>query len=209
MLVDITIFESVKRGVLTMADWQSFLHVADEWLIGYAIPPCHSVSVKLFMIGHALELYLKAVIAKQSGSVEPAIRFGHDIKKMWDDCKRKDPNFMNGYDMRDSIFNAMPLSPKTVLSASDRLHLSENIDLYLISVGLADWKYMGTVTKSKKMPVSFATGFPNHYWIAFFKSLRSYLSYPMAGDYDKIRIRIDHFRDLPADTVWFLEQLYS
>ena len=67
----------------------------------------------------------------------------------------------------------------------------------------------GTVHKSPRMPRNLATSFPNDYWIHFFKALRSYLGHPTAGDYDEIRTQIDHFRCLPDQTVWFLEQLYS
>ena len=84
-----------------MVDWKSFVNLGDQWLISYAVPPMHSVPVKIFTIGHALELYLKAVIAKQTGSVDKAVGFGHDIKKMWDKCKRIDPQFMHGYEIRE------------------------------------------------------------------------------------------------------------
>jgi hypothetical protein len=54
-------------------DWRAFLWPADEWLFLFATPPGGLISVKLFSIGHALELYLKAVYAKLTGDVKAAI----------------------------------------------------------------------------------------------------------------------------------------
>jgi hypothetical protein len=192
-----------------MADWKSFVNLGDEWLISYAIPPMHSVSVKLFTIGHALELYLKAVIAKRTGSVDGLVLYGHNIKKMWDECKGIDPNFMHDYEIRDSMIDALSRRTDTPLNPSDELDLAMNGDLYLVFCGLADWKYFGTVHKSPRMPRNLATAFPNVYWIHFFKALRSYLGHASAREHDEIRAQIDLFRRLPDEAVRFLQQMYS
>jgi len=47
-----------------MPEWIMFLYIADEFLISYSTPP-YLVSVKLFEIGHVIELYLKAAYAKK------------------------------------------------------------------------------------------------------------------------------------------------
>jgi len=88
-----------------MYEWRSFLWTADEFFIAYSLPPLNLLSVKLFLIGHTVEMYLKAANTKITGDIDRAIRFGHKIKEIWADCKGRDPNFMPSYEIRDSVCN--------------------------------------------------------------------------------------------------------
>ena len=76
-----------------MADWQDFLSPADQWFVAYAVGPM-AIAVSLFSVGHSVELYLKAAFAKQTGDVEKAMKFGHNLKGLWDALKALDPAFM-------------------------------------------------------------------------------------------------------------------
>ena len=87
-----------------MYEWNSFLIAADEWFITYSLPPI-IMGVKFFAIGHTVELYLKAANTKITGDIERAIRFRHQIKAIWDDCKAKDSDFMPKYEIRNEIYN--------------------------------------------------------------------------------------------------------
>lgn len=92
-----------------MDAWRSFLSPADEWFVTYAIIPIDPgfASVTMFCIGHTLELYLKAVVAKHTWkSVDEIIEeYGHNIKALWDACK-SDQNFIPNYEIEDSVLNA-------------------------------------------------------------------------------------------------------
>src|SRR5438046_2379218 len=123
-------------------DWKVFLPTADEWIVAYSLPPALH-TIKLFMIGQAVELYLKSVVAKQMGSVDRALEQRHDIKKLWDLCKENDPNFMPEYEIRQSVLNAgkeplglfapegLELSSK--LSKVDFEHYQANSELYAVT----------------------------------------------------------------------------
>jgi hypothetical protein len=83
--------------------WDSFLFAADEWVINYSLPVMSLTSVKLFSIGHVFELYLKAANTKTTNDIDRAAGFGHDIPKIWMDCKSKDSNFFPNYELRESV----------------------------------------------------------------------------------------------------------
>lgn len=60
-------------------NWDCFLWSADEWIVNYSLPP-NMTGTKLFSIGHALELYLKATYSKMTGDVDEAVRIGHNMR---------------------------------------------------------------------------------------------------------------------------------
>ena len=109
-----------------MHEWHSFLEAADEWFITYSLPP-PLTCVKLFAVGHTVELYLKAANTKFTKDINSAINFGHNIKSIWNDCKR-DSKFMPSFEIRDSVFNRDFLLVKEVksLDKDDRLHFFDN-----------------------------------------------------------------------------------
>jgi hypothetical protein len=82
-------------------EWDCFLDVADQWFVAYSVPP-YDTAVKLFMIGHAVELYLKAANTKITDDIKRAIGFKHRVKQIWSDCKSHDPTFMPNYEIRES-----------------------------------------------------------------------------------------------------------
>jgi hypothetical protein len=133
-----------------MYDWHSFLWAADEWFIIYSLPPM-LMKVKFFAIGHTVELYLKAANTKITGDIERAMKFGHNLKAIWDDCKAKDSAFMPQYKIRNDIYNRdLLLSPFEGLNAEDTIHLGNNYELYIIAKHLPDLKYLGAPLKTVK-----------------------------------------------------------
>ena len=88
-----------------MSNWYDFLDTADQFFISYSISPS-LIPVKLFEIGHTVELYLKATSTKLTGDIDRAIKFGHNIKAIWDECKKLDGSFLPNYEIRDTIFNS-------------------------------------------------------------------------------------------------------
>lgn len=188
-------------------DYDSFLFPADEWFITYALPP-PLPSVKLFAIGHTIELYLKAANTKITKDIDRSVGFGHDLKKIWDDCKQRDPQFMPSREIRESVYKAEILTrTHPNLVGDDLKHWFDNQELYIIVKHLADCKYFGAPLKTIKR--AFAYGFihPNDYWIHFIKEMRSYLGHPARNKLDIIRNHIDR-GELPSQTTQYLKQLY-
>jgi hypothetical protein len=191
-----------------MYEWHSFLIAADEWFITYSLPPI-LINVKFFAIGHTVELYLKAANTKITGDIDRAIRFGHQVKAIWDDCKAKDSAFMPRYEIRDDIYNR-DLLPRSVegLNEEDRIHLANNYELYIIAKFLPDLKYLGAPLKTMKGEAGLHLIYPNTYWIDFLKDMRRYLGHPDKSRRDTISFHIDR-STMPPETVWFLKKLYT
>ena len=191
-----------------MYEWHSFLIAADEWFITYSLPPM-LMNVKFFAIGHTVELYLKAANTKITGDIERAMKFGHNLKAIWDDCKAKDSAFMPQYEIRDDIYNRdLLLSPYEGLNAEDTLHLGNNYELYIIAKYLPDLKYLGAPPKTMKTEAGLYFLYPNSYWIDFLKDMRRYLGHPEKSGRDTISFHIDR-GTMPPETVRFLKMLYT
>lgn len=190
--------------------WDSFLWTGDEFILGYATSPINSSAAPLFMIGQAVELYLKAANTKITGDIDRAVGFGHRMKDLWNDCKQKDSTFMPSYELKDSIFNKAFLEENidTLYSKPDCLEYLHNQDFYLIAKHLMDIKYFGAPLKSIKKPYSYTFVSHNPYWIDFFKELRAFLEYPMTGANDHILIALE-MGDIGARGRTYLEGLYK
>lgn len=191
-----------------MHEWHSFLTAADEWFITYSLPPV-LMNVKLFTIGHTVELYLKAAITKITGDIERAINFGHQVKRIWDDCKAKDSGFMPRYEIRDDIYRIDLLNrPYEGLSKEDIIHLGNNYELYVIAKHLPDLKYLGAPLKTMKGTAGLYLIHPHDYWIHFLKDIRHYLGHPAKGRRDIISFHMAR-SNMPPETVQFLQGLYG
>lgn len=196
-------------------NWTVFVSQADEWLVEYSLPP-NLPQVKLSLVGHAVELYLKAVVTKQTGDIGVAIQQGHSIKKLWDLCK-KDPTFMPEYEIRSSVFDLDLVAPEGIilygkLSEADYKHYQENAELYAIAKVLPHLKY--GYTPSSQFPDSYRVPgwlWPNPYWTRFVKGMRSYLG-PLptlySGEIDYIKDRIG-LENLPEGSRSYLSGLYE
>jgi hypothetical protein len=191
-----------------MHKWDSFLSAADEWFITYSLPPALPC-VKLFAIGHVVELYLKAANTKLTNDIERAIDFGHNIKAIWDQCKRQSINFMPNFEIKGSVFEKNFLSADVVkrLDKAELMHFLKNQEFYVIAKYLKDLKYLGAPLKSVKN--AYAVGFvhPNPYWIEFLREIRDYIGHPQK---DRQDIIANHLQagDLPNQSINYLESLY-
>jgi len=189
--------------------WHSFIWAADEWFISYSLPP-NLVHVKLFTIGHTVELYLKSANANITGNIDRAIKFGHKIEDIWDDCKNHDRKFMPNFEIRNSVFNIDLFTGQLEkkLSRDDLRNYSDNQEFYIIAKLLPDLKYIGTRLQSLKGPHSLTSVYPNPYWINFFRELRTYLDHPHKDRRDIIKHHIDK-GDLPVQSIDYLKGLYT
>jgi hypothetical protein len=184
--------------------WTGFVSLADEFLVAYSVPPL-LVPVKLFEIGHALELYLKACHISRSGDVDAAMRLGHRIPELWRACKSLDSAFMPNHRLRDDILAApiFQANPQHGLATADYLEFLEHQELYLVARLLPDLKYLGTRLRTIKGQTGFGFVYPNDSWIPFFAELRRFLKYPDGKQLDMIEHHLESGK-LPAQSVRFL-----
>ncbi|MDP2719759.1 MAG: hypothetical protein Q8P44_08030 [Dehalococcoidia bacterium] len=192
-----------------MHKWDSFLWTADEWFITYSLPPGNLSGVKLFAIGHTVELYLKAANTMLTNDIDRAINFGHNLKAIWDDCK-KDSKFMPSFVFRDSVFNRYFLSESEAkcLDKADLLHYLENQEFYIVAKYLSDLKYLGAPLKSVKGAFSFGYVHQHPYWIKFLRELRDYIGHPNETRQDIIAHHLQE-GDLPKQSTQYLKELYT
>ena len=172
-----------------MYDWHSFAYQGDECLINFACATPYTPSVNIFIIGHALELYLKAVYAKKFVDINVAIKFGHKIKDLWDKCKQKDPLFLPNYEIRSNIYSKdfFDSNSLSTLAKDDQMHFLKNRNLYIIAKHLKDLKYFGLPWKpARSKGVAIGSIQCDPYWISLFSEIRKYLKYPQPGKADLI-----------------------
>lgn len=175
-------------------EWDSFLLAADEWIINYSLPPMMLHSVKLFSIGHALELYMKAAYTKLSGDIDEAVGFRHDIPRIWAACRAKDPGFLPQYELRESVLarDLLSVEDYSQLARDDLLEFLQNQELYVVAKYLGDLKYLGAPLKKIKGAYALGYTFPNPRWIGLFRALREYLGHPSEHKTDLIRHHIEN-----------------
>jgi hypothetical protein len=195
-----------------MSTWQEYAQAGDDWFIGYAHAPARLPHVSLFLVGHAVELYLKATYVKLYRDEERAMKLSHNLKCIWDGCKTADKAFMAGREIRHSVFSVNFLHPKafSTLSVADQVHYIENQGFYIIMKHLPDLKYFSLPWK-KQLPGTKGiwAGPRDMYWIRFFKDLRAYLNFPNKGFADVVKITLRQDKDLSPAIVDYLGALYS
>lgn len=175
------------------ASWHSFMWSADDFFITYALTCEFSVhSVIMFVLGHSIELYLKAVYTFQTNDIQKAIKFSHDIKGLFKACQKEDPKFMPDF---------------TFKANKTKLHYIQHQEFYIIAEHLPNLKYLGTPKKNKK-ELSFGFITHNDYWINFVKTIRCYLNYPGEAYLDPIKVCLDENENLPERTRIYLNKIY-
>jgi len=189
--------------------WNCFLDAADEFLIAYAkISLGATVPIQLFIIGHAVELYLKAANAKITGDVNKSVKFGHNLYGLWKACKT-DSTFMPNFEIRESLFK-IPFYEEDIYkkcSEEESTHFIENNNLYTIMKHQMDLKYGGAPFKTIKGGYMMLCLCHNPYWIKFFKEIRKFLKYPSENNADHIKFQIQNGY-LTNEAKNYLEQLY-
>lgn len=146
---------------------------ADAFFVSYATTPL-MLDVTLFLIGHAVELYLKAAYIKQTCDIDKAIQFGHDIEKLYEACKKNDPEFMKTFDAKKG--------------KPSEYGLMGHREFFAIADKLSDLKYLGA---TRKKIINIGAEFQNDDWIEFVREIRAYLQYPPKGVDDTLRIYME------------------
>jgi hypothetical protein len=164
----------------TIIQWPygSFVHIADEFLISYACSPW-TPAASLFLVGHAAELYLKAVLVKSKPTVDAASH-GHKIEKLLDTVQSLHPGLLREYTLRKSAAHRWMHSWQIAPSApdSDYDHFRQHMELYWVSRYLADTKYFGASYLQIDKGFALILQPLNPYWQQFFFEIRRHLGVP-------------------------------
>jgi hypothetical protein len=201
-------FQQIE-GIKMAYEWESFIKVGDDWIVVYSLTPLIiRPSVKIFFAGQAFELYLKAAYTKLTGNIDNAIKFRHDLPKIWEKCKKLDPNFLPEYELRQKILDRNLFDPLDLekLSKDDQLHYSKYNEIYLAAKYLTDLKYVGVPLKKVKGALKYGAIFPNPTWSGLFNSFRNYLEYPEPGETDRLQLLIEN-GNLPPYCIGFLRHI--
>jgi HEPN domain-containing protein len=196
-----------------MADWPAYAHEGDKWILAYAAVSgvSSAQTAALFIIGQAVELYLKAAHIKLRNDEAKAIRLGHRLQGIWQECRQSDPEFMKTHDIRNSILAKDLFDPGVIkaLSEEELSNFDSHRSLYHIFKELQNLKYFGLPwIPTRSTGVYVVTEHLDRYWVGFFRSLRAYLGYPGAGRADIIKIELK--RDppsIPVEAARFLGEL--
>lgn len=154
--------------------------VADQFLVAYACTSSvEASSAALFNVGHATELYLKAVMCllDPGGDI---FKYQHNLARLLQDIQDKDPDLLSEYSLRrraiDLYLTNVDL-PEAAKEDPDYTHFNEHREWYWVSTYLMDTKYLFAAHGPKLIGKSFAIMILglNEYWQQFFKLLRIYL----------------------------------
>ncbi|MBA3072591.1 MAG: hypothetical protein FP831_03275 [Anaerolineae bacterium] len=191
-----------------MYTWDSFLDTADQFFISYSCGPL-LIPVKLFEIGHCVELYLKATLTKLT-SIENAMSYNHRIRDIFNECKKLDGKILADFEIRNAVFESNFINNQfDGLSESDLHHLFEFREFYTISKHLLDIKYIGAPQKTvKREGTVWIIESPNLYWIKFIKDLRCYLGWPTLHHRDLIK-EIIKTNEIPVSAKIYLQNLFN
>lgn len=157
--------------------------LGDQWLLGYLHLPGSAAPVPLFSVGHAVELYLKAVFLKHDPKLDVRKK-GHRIDKMLSEIRVSHPPLLASYELRDSAYAKFNLSSPLPISAvvdPDYEHFIRHQELYWVARHLADIKYLGTIHNNLSPNFAVACMPANPYWANFFREIREHLGWPEVG----------------------------
>ena len=188
--------------------WQTFAQLADDFLIAYAEQSGAATPALLFTVGHSVELYLKSTLLHAHPSTDVTTH-GHGVGSMLKKVQVWNPSLLDTYKLLPSVpgkFMGSPLLPLAATADPEYEHYIRHQELYWVAEYLADIKYLGSA--HKKLPGTFAvmTCARNPYWVPFFKELRAYLGWPIAGMWsDPIAHYLARPSALPHARAWLAQ----
>jgi hypothetical protein len=163
-----------------MIDEKKWVQAANEWIIAYTFAQQGMLTLDfsgyvtgppLFLLGHALELYLKACLVRRGE--QP---WGHELFDMWKTLKL-DPAFIREINISQRLFDTFDLGDSGQFY-KEPFSLQHQMVIMLMKY-TADLKYLGT--KMKKVQ----GGGYSYGWLSFdpavakvFNGLRKYVSLP-------------------------------
>jgi hypothetical protein len=151
-------------------DWGGFVSAGDDWLFVYAVT-CgpmtlgeHLHGPRMFAIGHATELYLKAAYLNSHPGATPQSLIGgfnHAIASLLAKCKKASPELLRDYELRPELLKRDDLfggATRAMLEEGRNEYFSHFLrhqELYLAAKALQDLKYFGAYMPSLQGPFGF------------------------------------------------------
>lgn len=178
--------------------WNGYLVDAEDFFISYmAACEISSLSTGLFLIGHSMELFLKAVFIKQTNDENTAINTAHNVRELFELCQRNDPYFMPNLGFKgtfEELYNISCRANENLMcSRTDTdgftrdeidkyVHFIEHQEFYYISENLMNLKYYHSRWKGSNPffrlnRIYIPTARPNPFWIGFVKDVERYFGY--------------------------------
>jgi hypothetical protein len=201
--------------------WKGFLSDAEDFFFTYLVMSDFSFRCNdLFLIGHSVELYLKAIRIKQTGDVEGTIKKGHSVRTLFELCQNHYSNpFMPDFKLKGKYIDLYNIQSELFTGKSadneelaNNMHFVEYQEFYLIADHLADLKYFNskwkTITNWGKRGKCIVSMLPNPFWINFAKEAENYLD----NDIARIKARFSRFEigdNLRPHTKAFLSDMYK
>lgn len=208
--------------------WKDYAEDADEFFVAYAVTCPYFLHNHFFLIGHAVELYLKAIYIKQTNDENAAMKYRHDVKGLFESCQNNVPPFLPKFKFIDNyeIFQfkgtykeLQELGAKGHRTPSENekwLHFMTYGEFYLIAENLNNLKYFSCQWKHydpfwRNHLKAVASIKPNNFWAEFVKQARTYLGYS-GEDNDVIKLCLEKFGcidDLPSVSREYLSQVFK
>jgi hypothetical protein len=175
--------------------WKYFARLGDEFIISYSKLTGQTPAATVFNIGHAVELYLKAIILKLKPDSN-VLKFGHDVGRLLKKINSLESELLVNFQL-DERFYAKFIDKKIgqEIDHNDTKysHFLVHQELYWVAKYLVHIKYLGTPkTKLPESYVFYCTPC-SQYWIAILKEIRKFLNWPKeGGDFDAIQDSVNY-----------------
>lgn len=163
--------------------WQTLASLGDEFLLMYAQCATNTPAATLFNVGHAAELYLKAVALRDDPSKPPS-SYKHGVSGLLDAAHSK--GLLLDYEVHQSVrekFMSKWPHPIEAINDPDFQAYTTHQELYWVAYYLADVKYLGSEHIYAPDTFGILVMARNPYWVSFFSQLRKYLNWPAAGGF--------------------------
>ena len=172
-----------------MATWQNLACLGDQFLLMYSQCRTNTPAATLFNVGHAAELYLKAMAIRDNPS-KSATSYKHGVSELLDVAHSNGLllDYSVSTTIRDKIMRTWP-HPIEAMNDPDFQAYVANQELYWVAYYLADIKYLSSEHIRAPDTFGIMVMARNPYWVSFFLQLRRYLNWPAAGGFfDSIKL---------------------
>lgn len=178
--------------------WNGYLVDAEDFFISY-MTACEipNLSTCLFLIGHSVELFLKAVFIKQTNDENTAINTAHNVRELFELCQGNDLHFMPNLGFKGTFQELYGISRRanenlthnraridgfTCDEVDKFTHFIEHQEFYYISENLMNLKYYHSRWRGRNPffrlnRIYVPTIHPNPFWIGFVKDVERYFGY--------------------------------
>jgi hypothetical protein len=208
--------------------WGGFLMDAETFLVSYLELDALSLrDTSLFLVGHSIELFLKAIYIEQTGDVNAAMNFRHNIMGLFKSCQKGSPPFMPKFEFKGTFEEMSKLSERanqnltngksliegfSSIEEQNFLHFMKYSELYLIFENLANFKYANSPWPKKSSLFKYRVktsprSTPSHVLVEFAVKAEDYLGYNSSN----IKEHFEKFEldDLRGNTRAWLSQIYN